>query len=46
MNEAGLCHRNEMQGVLHGLMRVRAFTQDDAHLFITDGPDRRRGDRA
>ena len=33
MNEAGLCHRNEMQGVLHGLMRVRAFTQDDAHLF-------------
>ncbi len=35
MNEAGLCHRNEMQGVLHGLMRVRAFTQDDAHLFIT-----------
>ena len=36
MNEAGLCHRNEMQGVLHGLMRVRSFTQDDAHLFITD----------
>ncbi len=35
MNEAGLCHRNEMQGVLHGLMRVRSFTQDDAHLFIT-----------
>jgi len=35
MNEAGLCHRNEMQGVLHGLMRVRAFTQDDAHLFVT-----------
>jgi len=35
INEAGLCHRNEMQGVLHGLMRVRAFTQDDAHLFVT-----------
>jgi threonyl-tRNA synthetase len=36
INEAGLCHRNEMAGVLHGLMRVRAFTQDDAHLFVTE----------
>jgi threonyl-tRNA synthetase len=35
INEAGYCHRHEMQGVLHGLMRVRSFTQDDAHLFIT-----------
>ncbi len=35
INEAGLCHRHEMQGVLHGLMRVRSFTQDDAHLFVT-----------
>ncbi len=33
INEAGHVHRNEMQGVLHGLMRVRSFTQDDAHLF-------------
>jgi threonyl-tRNA synthetase len=35
INEAGHVHRNEMQGVLHGLMRVRSFTQDDAHLFCT-----------
>src|SRR5690606_26678249 len=30
----GLVHRHEMSGVLHGLMRVRAFTQDDAHIFM------------
>lgn len=35
MGEMGLVHRNEMSGALHGLMRVRAFTQDDAHLYIT-----------
>ena len=34
MAEMGLVHRHEMSGVLHGLMRVRAFTQDDAHLFM------------
>lgn len=33
--EAGRVHRHELSGALHGLMRVRAFTQDDAHLFIT-----------
>jgi len=33
--ELGLVHRHEMSGVLHGLMRVRSFTQDDAHLFMT-----------
>lgn len=33
--EAGLDHRHEFKGTLHGLFRVRAFTQDDAHLFIT-----------
>jgi len=32
--ELGLVHRHEMSGVLHGLMRVRAFTQDDAHLYV------------
>ncbi len=32
--ELGLVHRHEMSGVLHGLMRVRAFTQDDAHLYM------------
>ncbi len=32
--ELGLVHRHELSGVLHGLMRVRCFTQDDAHLFI------------
>ena len=32
--ELGLVHRHEMSGVLHGLMRVRAFTQDDAHIFM------------
>lgn len=34
IGEMGLVHRHEMSGVLHGLMRVRAFTQDDAHLFM------------
>jgi threonyl-tRNA synthetase len=34
--EFGLCTRNEREGVLHGLLRVRAFTQDDAHVFCTD----------
>ncbi|NIP17020.1 MAG: threonine--tRNA ligase, partial [Xanthomonadales bacterium] len=33
--EFGSCHRNEASGALHGLMRVRAFTQDDAHIFCT-----------
>ena len=33
--EFGLCHRNEPSGTLHGLMRVRSFTQDDAHIFCT-----------
>jgi len=34
--EFGSCHRNEPSGALHGLMRVRNFTQDDAHLFCTE----------
>ncbi len=34
LGELGLVHRHERSGVLHGLMRVRAFTQDDAHLFM------------
>ena len=33
--EFGCCHRNEPSGALHGLMRVRSFTQDDAHIFCT-----------
>jgi threonyl-tRNA synthetase len=33
----GCCHRNEPHGALHGLMRVRQFTQDDAHIFCTEG---------
>ncbi|ORX24069.1 threonine--tRNA ligase [Thermoanaerobacterium sp. PSU-2] len=33
--ELGLVHRHELSGALHGLMRVRSFTQDDAHLFMT-----------
>ncbi len=36
MAEFGSCHRNEHSGTLHGLMRVRAFTQDDAHIFCTE----------
>jgi threonyl-tRNA synthetase len=34
--EFGSCHRNEPSGSLHGLMRVRAFTQDDGHIFCTE----------
>ena len=34
--EFGACHRNEPSGALHGIMRVRAFTQDDAHIFCTE----------
>ena len=34
--EFGLCHRYERSGTMHGLMRVRAFTQDDGHIFCTD----------
>ena len=34
--EFGSCHRNEASGTLHGLMRVRNFTQDDAHIFCTE----------
>ena len=34
--EFGSCHRNEVSGTLHGLMRVRNFVQDDAHIFCTD----------
>ena len=37
MAEFGSCHRNEPSGTLHGLMRVRNFTQDDAHIFCTEG---------
>ncbi len=35
--EFGSCHRNEPSGSLHGIMRVRGFTQDDAHIFCTEG---------
>lgn len=35
-SEPGLLHRNELSGTLHGLMRVRQFCQDDAHLFVTE----------
>ena len=41
MGELGLVHRHELSGALHGLMRVRAFTQDDAHIFMT--PDQIKG---
>ena len=34
--EFGSCHRNEASGTLHGLMRIRGFVQDDAHIFCTD----------
>src|SRR3546814_5572001 len=34
--EFGACNRNEPSGALHGIMRVRAFTQDDAHIFCTE----------
>ena len=36
MSEFGSCHRNEPSGAVHGIMRVRAFTQDDAHIFCTE----------
>ena len=36
LGEFGACHRNEPSGALHGIMRVRAFTQDDAHIFCTE----------
>ena len=36
MAEFGCCHRNEPTGALHGIMRVRGFTQDDAHIFCTE----------
>ena len=35
MGEFGSCHRNEPSGTLHGIMRIRGFTQDDAHIFCT-----------
>lgn len=44
MAEFGSCHRNEPSGSLHGLMRVRGFTQDDAHIFCTE--DQIRGEVA
>ncbi len=37
MAEFGACHRYEPSGALHGIMRVRAFTQDDAHIFCSEG---------
>ena len=36
MAEFGCCHRNEPSGALHGLMRLRSFVQDDAHIFCTE----------
>ena len=42
IGELGLVHRHELSGALHGLMRVRAFTQDDAHIFMT--PEQIRGE--
>ena len=42
MGELGLVHRHELSGALHGLMRVRSFTQDDAHIFMT--PDQVKGE--
>jgi len=36
LGEFGSCHRNEPSGALHGIMRVRAFTQDDGHIFCTE----------
>ncbi|MGB9153963.1 MAG: threonine--tRNA ligase [Alphaproteobacteria bacterium] len=37
MAEFGMCHRNESHGAMHGLMRVRQFVTDDAHIFCTEG---------
>ena len=45
MAEFGACHRYEPSGALHGIMRVRAFTQDDAHIFLHRRADR-LGNRA
>ena len=36
MAEFGSCHRYERSGAMHGIMRVRAFTQDDGHIFCTE----------
>jgi len=36
LSEFGSCHRNELSGTLHGIMRVRAFTQDDGHVFCSE----------
>ncbi|NCX93797.1 MAG: threonine--tRNA ligase [Gammaproteobacteria bacterium] len=36
LSEFGACHRNEFSGALHGIMRVRGFTQDDGHIFCTE----------
>lgn len=44
MAEFGCCHRNEPSGSLHGLMRVRGFTQDDAHIFCTEDQIRQEVD--
>ena len=44
MAELGSCHRFEPSGALHGILRVRDFTQDDAHIFCTEEPDRERDD--
>ncbi len=41
--EFGCCHRNEPHGALHGILRVRQFTQDDAHIFVPRGPAGRGG---
>ena len=43
LGELGTVYRYERSGVMHGLLRVRGFTQDDAHIFCTPGADRRRG---
>ena len=45
MAEFGSCHRNEPSGALHGLMRVRGFTQDDAHIFCTEDQMRDEAER-
>ena len=42
--EFGSCHRNEPSGALHGIMRVRGFTQDDAHIFCTEDQVTGEGD--
>ena len=36
MSEFGSCHRYEPSGAMHGIMRVRGFVQDDAHIFCTE----------